>query len=800
MNQQASLTLTDYWQIVARKKWLIVGCVLFSVIVAATLCYVIPKSYRSSTLILVENQKVPEDYVKATVNASVDERLTTIQQQVLSRTLLTNVINEFKLYQEDIQKAGLESAIENLQEGIKVKTVGAADSGGPKGVLAFAISFGHEDPRTAMQVTARLASLFINENLKVREQLAEGTSEFLEQELQLAKSRLEEKELAIREFKSKHLGVLPQQMEANLRSLDRFQDDLIAITEMSNSVTGHLGMIDKAIKEYEATGKADESLIGGGERSIDHLHARLKELERNLSILSSEYKDTYPDVVQVKQEIEKLKIQLAAKYREMDREAETRQRRETQSRPETDGETRRVFDPYLRELIKQRNEIKLQLTGLDERRRRVTSQMKEYESRVERTPALEQELMLLVRDYENMQNNYQKLLEKKLNARVAENLEKRQKGEQFRIIDPANLPEKPEKPDRLRIMLMGLAIGCALGFGSAIGLEQLQPVFRRTEEIEIHLGLPILATIPNFQTALGGSAKFLPPPSSSPSASSNAQPRRYPRLVGAEGSTVEKGLNGRRGVGDGFGRKSSNPQTSASARQMPSELNLISKWRPWSVVAEQFRVAATRLTLMQANQACTVTVITSAVKGEGKSAVSTNLAYVLARDLGKSTLLVDCDLKCPTVHAYTGIRPGPGLRNILSGSQSVDSCLQSFEDVPLWVLPAGGDVDREVELSKVHQLVSILAELRPRFDHIILDAPPILPLADMHVLVGMTDIMALVIRAGVTRQAVVQRALNTLRPKSGPCIILNGLQADVTPYYMQEGYDYFVRKKELPRV
>jgi succinoglycan biosynthesis transport protein ExoP len=259
-------------------------------------------------------------------------------------------------------------------------------------------------------------------------------------------------------------------------------------------------------------------------------------------------------------------------------------------------------------------------------------------------------------------------------------------------------------------------------------------------------------------------------------------------------------FNGGQNEGPQFEAKMLTRSRITSGQQMPGELNLVSKWRPWSVVAEQFRVAATRLTLMQAAQASTVTVITSAVKGEGKSAVSVNLGYVLARDLGKSTLIIDCDLKCPMVHSYTGIRPDPGLREILNGDQSLDSCLQSLGDVPLWLLPAGGDVDQPIELSKMHHLVSILSEVRARFDHIILDAPPILPLADMHVLAEMADIVALVIRAGITRQAVVQKALNTLRPKNGPCIILNGLQSDVTPYYMQEGYDYFVRRKELPRV
>src|SRR5207244_5980549 len=201
---------------------------------------------------------------------------------------------------------------------------------------------------------------------------------------------------------------------------------------------------------------------------------------------------------QVRQEIEKVKAQLAEKYGETEQEA--------------DADATKQYDPYLRELIKQRNEAKLLLATHKERRLRLTAQMKEYESRVERTPAREQELMILLRDYDNMQKNYQSLLDKKLNARVAENLEKRQKGEQFRIIDPANLPQKPAKPDLLRIMLMGLAAGFGLGFGGAFVLEQSKLKFRRAEEAVLLLGIPLIAAIPDFTTAYGGSSMALPAP------------------------------------------------------------------------------------------------------------------------------------------------------------------------------------------------------------------------------------------------------------------------------------------------
>src|SRR5712691_8125238 len=209
MNEAATLTLVDYWRIAVRRKWIILGCILLSLGVSGVLCMVLPKSYRSSTLILVEGQKIPEEYVKAIVGGGIEGRLTMIQQQVMSRTLLSQVIEEFKLYQSEVRQYGLETVIEDMRKNVKVQTVSAAGPLG-KSVEAFSISFAHEDPMTAMKVTAKLTSQFIDENLRVREQLTQGTSEFLAQELKRAEAALETQEQAISEFKRKHMGELPQ--------------------------------------------------------------------------------------------------------------------------------------------------------------------------------------------------------------------------------------------------------------------------------------------------------------------------------------------------------------------------------------------------------------------------------------------------------------------------------------------------------------------------------------------------------------------------------------------------------------
>jgi capsular exopolysaccharide synthesis family protein len=190
-----------------------------------------------------------------------------------------------------------------------------------------------------------------------------------------------------------------------------------------------------------------------------------------------------------------------------------------------------------------------------------------------------------------------------------------------------------------------------------------------------------------------------------------------------------------------------------------------------------------------------VTVITSAIKGEGKSVVAANLAYVLARNLGKSTLLIDCDLKRPTAHECMGIPQFPGLRDVMEGERSVDSCLHRMGDLPLWILPSGVVSGPMLELSDTHKIADMLTKVKNQFEYIVIDAPPILPLADMHILAEMADTLVLVVRAGLTPRVVVEKAVRTIGAGGNACIILNGLEAAGVPSYMQDNYDYLSEKK-----
>jgi polysaccharide chain length determinant protein (PEP-CTERM system associated) len=756
-----SVQMREYWGTILRGKWIVLGSIVAGIGVATALCMVLPKSYRSSTLIMIENQKIPEDYVKGIGGASIEQRLTMIQQQVMSRTILSQILDEYDLYGRQVEREGHESAIDTLRKMIKVETVGTLGASG-KSVEAVTLSFAHEDPTTAMKVTAKLASLFIEENVKVREQLVTGVSVFLEQELSEAKKALETQEEAISKYKTKYMGQLPEQMEANLRTLDRLQMELTGADDLLHRQSDRLSRVEKSIKEYEASGgtAADTDNPKSVNTVADPLVVRLHELERRLTSLRAEWKETYPDIEDTKQEIQDVKAQLAEKYN-----AQT---------TDQDGEIPKSFDPYLKELFKQRNDLRTEISAIRDRRARLVEQIRDTERRVEQIPSREQDLMILLRDYDNRKKNYQALLDKRLNAHVAENLEKRQQGEQFRVLDPANLPQKPEKPNRLVIMLFGLVGGCGIGITLAMGLDRLNPTFRRREEVEVMPGMQVLATIPQF----------------------------FP--LSRQISAISK--TGHRGVGKD---SSGVPAVKMHGRVMPwgpsgsrseinpANMNLVAKWQPRSIAAEQYRMAATKLVLSTEGRHSTVVEITSALMGEGKTTTVVNLGYTIARDFGKKTLLIDCDFQRPALHHYARVPTRTGLIEFLNGQASLDDCVSVIDECPCFILDTGRTGGECNELGMIQQLKGILPELRAQFQYLIINTPPVLSSATMGILASLADELVWVIRAGSSPKHLVQKAFAMLDTTAQRQVILNGLDVQSMPnhlygYTMPYGHDHTI--------
>jgi polysaccharide chain length determinant protein (PEP-CTERM system associated) len=769
-----TLSPEDYWRAVVSRKWLVVSAILVSLSIAGAVCALMPKMYQSATKMWFEGAKIEESIVSGPNPAGIysptlDDRVMEVRQFVMGRKTLGQIAGEFGLfgYEKDHPEgAESENAVRAMRGSIKVEPT--------KDKLFITLSFSNEDPIIARDVTSRLSDLFIEETLKDRERGVEAAEDFLGLELKHAKSELEAKEKVISEFKQLHLGELPQQIDANLRKLDRLQEDMRSQSEQSQSLASRLVQIDKSIKDYEETGEigSDSPAGGASKRNKDPRLGRIKELERRLVELSSMYKETYPDLVQVKEEIRKLKEMTSAQYRDLLPESD-----EADEPSATKKSKRKAIDPYHAELLKQREDIVLELDAVKRRQAHISSEISQYERRVEHTPEREQKLKTLERDYENLQKNYQSLLDKKLSAGMQKSLAQGRKGAKFSIVDPAYTPVVPVVPNIPIIMAAGLVLGCALGFGGAVGLELMGRGFRSAEEVEVTLGLPVIASIPLYESAFGGSMQTVRALSGKNRASALLLPGNTQRS--GDDTPMSGGLTAPSIRGRGQNGQLHSPTPG---------LELVSMWRPLSFVAEQYRVAATRLELMTGDRKSTAIVVTSAVMGEGKSSTALNLGYVLAKDLDRRTIVIDCDLKRPMQHIYAGVWQHPGLVEVLRGTKVVEDCVQRLGESGPWILPAGSVGDNPLALSKMHQLADLITDLKEKFDYVIIDAPPVLPLADMQVLASMGDLLAYVVKASMTGRDVVQKALKAIGDTTNVGVILNGLDAHTTPYYMQQEY------------
>jgi polysaccharide chain length determinant protein (PEP-CTERM system associated) len=349
-----------------------------------------------------------------------------------------------------------------------------------------------------MRVANTLASYFMDENLKVREAQAIGTSEFLDAELDKTKKRLEEKEQNLAAFRTKYLGGLPDELNTNLRTLDRMQQEVtdkgLLLRETNNSISQLDSQISSMAAKKENSGGGNDFQDFDFDEFESEEDSRLQSAQEQYEALLLRYTEKHPDVKKLKKIIEKLKENIEAEKKKKEEEEET-----SSVEPEDDLLPDMGWDPVapLRaqrgQLVAEANNIKNEIAAIQEK-------MKVYQQRVEDTPKRELELQALTRDYGNIQEVYNSLLDRKLEAELSVNMEKKQKGEQFRILDYARLPEKPISPNVKLMFLLSIAGGLGLGGGVLFLKELLNfSVIQRDDQIETELGLPILASIPPLE-------------------------------------------------------------------------------------------------------------------------------------------------------------------------------------------------------------------------------------------------------------------------------------------------------------
>ena len=461
--------IEKYKEIALRRKWWIIIPFLLTLLGGLAYTLVTPKIYEAETLILVQPQKVPQDFVRAIVSSNIEDRLRTITQQVTSRTNLEKIIQEYQLYNSPSEsKLFLEQKVEGLKKRININV-----ARGGRGGSAFSISFRGKDPTKVMQVTNALASNFISENLKIRESQALGTSGFLADELESVERRLMDKEELLKKYRERHMGGLPEQLDTNLRILERLQGQFEQLNSNLRDAENRKLLIQKEITAAEKSrSSAGLSLSPQGQEARD-----LTPLKSELAALEAKYTQRHPDVIRLKKRIAELEP------------GETSIDSDSAGKKPT---THRVDQT----LIRQFGNIELEINNLKAEIKKLKSQRKWYRTKVEETPKREQELLSLKRDYNNLIGLYNSILNRKLEAEIALSMEQKQKGEQFRIVDPAKIPSIPVEPNVKKIILLTVALGLGLGGGLAFLLETMDTSYRTPEEAEKELQLPVLISMP----------------------------------------------------------------------------------------------------------------------------------------------------------------------------------------------------------------------------------------------------------------------------------------------------------------
>jgi succinoglycan biosynthesis transport protein ExoP len=452
-----------------RRKWL--GIIVFALPLAAAVAVImaLPDLYQSTALVLVERQQVPEAFVRPTVTSDLEIRIHTISQEILSRSRLEALITRMGLYPDLRDAPSKEEAVNRLRRDIRLELKSAdANRGGT--TTSFALSYRGAEPQTVALVTNTLASFYIEENLKARERQASGTADFLRVQLQEAKKRLDEQEARMGELQRRYMGELPQQLQSNLAGLEAMNVQL----RMNN---------DSQIRLAERRDQLAAQLAAARAESGDETdEMRLARLKRDLTTLRIKYTDLWPDIIRIKDEIARLEKAVA------------------EPKPKTPVKAPVVPTPQVlraQEAL-QSVETELKLAKADEQR--LKHAITNYQTRLDNAPAREQAYLDATRDYQSTKELYATLTKRYEEAQLAESMEQRQKGEQFRILDSAVPASSPAAPRRSKLLLASLALSAVLGAGIMVLAEVLDTSFHSTGDLRAYTIVPVLVSIPRIIT------------------------------------------------------------------------------------------------------------------------------------------------------------------------------------------------------------------------------------------------------------------------------------------------------------
>jgi len=536
-------TIGEYLSMLRRRKALILAVAGILAPIAFLLALALPPVYRSTATILVQEQEVPPDLVRSTITSFADERIQVISQQVMTRAQLLSLVEKYDLYEKLLERAPKEEVVERMRRDIKLSTINADISDRSSGrrvnaTIAFTISYDAPDPERAQKVANELVTLYLNENVKVRQQSVAETTAFLTQESERLGAQIQATEAKLAEFKRRNVGRMPDSSAVNIQLAERTESELQRIERETSllqdrklSIEAQLALVKPNLApaissvsgapvdrtqsaedrlrtlqaQYASTSAvygADHPDVRRMQREIAALKAQtgasgtgdtaeqLKKLEADLAAARERYGDGHPDVLRLRRSIAALEA-LDSKGSPSPKAPDRRPVADTPRNPD---------NPAYVLLVSQLESTQRELKQLAATREDLRAKQRAYDSRLLQIPEVEREYRELTRDYENAQTRYREIRAKQMQAEGAVELEKDLKAERFSLGEAANLPHKPYSPDRPRIALLGLLASV----GGGLGLAWLRELFDRSIKGPLELAritpIPILTPIPYIET------------------------------------------------------------------------------------------------------------------------------------------------------------------------------------------------------------------------------------------------------------------------------------------------------------
>lgn len=489
MVRNGEISLADIKRILKRYGWIPVVTTVLCGTLGLTATYVLPKKYTSSTIVEVEQPTVPVDIVKPIVNDDLNHRLAAMKEQILSRSRLQPIIEKFNLYSEKRGKANIDDLVDQLRKAIDVELSQPTPGSLNRQPTGFHVDVTFDNPQLAQQICTEVSSMFMEQNAKRREKQSSDTTQFLSQQLEEAKGKLDEQDAKLAEFKRRYLGSLPEEQQTNLSLLTGMNNQLEATTQALSRAQQDKVSTETMLNLQETNWKASQ----GGMQNPETQDQRLEELQDQLAALLAKYTPEHPDVIKVKAQIEDLK-------RKMDEEPAAKKH---------PGTTQVVaHEPaQIQQLRVKVKQDEMSIAELTRRQNQIQDQIRVIEGRVQASPMVEQQFKELTRNYQTAYEFYNNLLKNRDNAAMATDLEHQQEGETFRVLDAPSLPMSPSFPKKTVFVGGGLGAGFVLALGILYLLAIGDKSMYTERDVETCLKMPVLTMVPAFDVSAAGSQR-----------------------------------------------------------------------------------------------------------------------------------------------------------------------------------------------------------------------------------------------------------------------------------------------------